>query len=87
MTAFIAGLCIEEMLSALQLDHQRCVYLSFLCPMLLQDFLQVFEQLREELVNDDLLGSDQPEASRDWVRKVRLLPSHAGVTFATATVR
>lgn len=36
---------------------------------LVQDFLTVFEQLRDEIVNDDLLG-DQPDSSKDWVRKV-----------------
>ena len=36
---------------------------------LLQDFLKVFEQLRDELVNDDLLGA-QPDASKQWVKEV-----------------
>lgn len=34
-----------------------------------QDFLALFEELREEIVNDPLLKG-QPEFSKDWVCKV-----------------
>lgn len=30
----------------------------------------MFEQLRDELVDDALLG-EQPDSSKDWLRKVR----------------
>lgn len=36
---------------------------------LLQEFLKVFEQLRDEIVNDELLAG-QPEASKQWVKEV-----------------
>lgn len=36
----------------------------------LQEFLRVFERLRDEIVNDDLLEG-QPEASKKWVKEVR----------------
>lgn len=35
----------------------------------LQDFLKVFERLRDELVNDELLG-DQPEFGKKWMEEV-----------------
>lgn len=36
----------------------------------LQEFLKVFEQLRDEIVNDKLLAG-QPESSKKWVKEVR----------------
>ncbi|EFN59689.1 hypothetical protein CHLNCDRAFT_33543 [Chlorella variabilis] len=36
---------------------------------LLQEFLKVFEQLRDEIVNDELLAG-QPEASKQWVKEM-----------------
>lgn len=34
-----------------------------------QEFLKVFEQLRDEIVNDELLAG-QPDSSKAWVREV-----------------
>jgi hypothetical protein len=36
----------------------------------LQEFLKVFEQLRDEIVNDEVLAG-QPESSKKWVKEVR----------------
>lgn len=36
----------------------------------LQDFLKVFEALRDDIVNDELLAG-QPESSKQWVKEVR----------------
>jgi len=38
----------------------------------MQEFLKVFEQLRDELIDDDLLAG-QPEESKTWVERVRVL--------------
>lgn len=35
-----------------------------------QEFLKVFEQLRDEIVNDDLLG-EQPDFGKEWMAEVR----------------
>lgn len=37
----------------------------------MQDFLKVFESVRDELVDDSLLAG-QPQASREWMTKVRV---------------
>ena len=42
-----------------------------------QDFLKVFEQLRDEIVNDDLLDG-QPESSKQWVKEVRMMYQFSG---------
>ena len=39
------------------------------CLSIMQEFLKVFDQLRNELVHDDLLG-DQPESSKQWMVEV-----------------
>lgn len=39
--------------------------------MYLQEFLKVFDQLRDELVHDDLLGDGQPEQTKEWMKRVR----------------
>jgi hypothetical protein len=36
---------------------------------LLQDFLKVFDQLRDEIVNDELLGA-QPDFAKKWMEEV-----------------
>jgi farnesyl diphosphate synthase len=33
-------------------------------------FLKVFEALRDELVDDPLLGQDQPEQSKQWMKRM-----------------
>ena len=38
--------------------------------LLLQEFLKVFETLRDEIVNDELLAG-QPDFSKQWVKEVR----------------
>lgn len=38
--------------------------------LLLQEFLKVFERLRDEIVGDELLAG-QPQFSQDWVKEVR----------------
>jgi hypothetical protein len=43
----------------------------------MQDFLKVFEQLRDEIVNDELLNG-QPESSMKWVKEVRTPSWDAG---------
>lgn len=41
------------------------------CSLLLpQEFLSVFERLRDEIVNDEMLAG-QPESSKKWVKEVR----------------
>ena len=37
---------------------------------LVQEFLKVFDTLRDEIVNDELLAG-QPESSMQWVKEVR----------------
>lgn len=34
------------------------------------DFLKVFDQLRDELVEDDLLGTEQPDQSKEWMNRM-----------------
>jgi hypothetical protein len=38
--------------------------------LMLQEFLKVFETLRDEIVNDELLAG-QPDSSKQWVKEVR----------------
>lgn len=40
----------------------------------LQEFLKVFETLRDEIVNDELLAG-QPASSMTWVKEVRHDPA------------
>ena len=47
--------------------------------LLLQEFLKVFETLRDEIVNDELLAG-QPDSSKQWVKEVRW---RAGGRWAT----
>lgn len=42
-----------------------------------QEFLAVFERLRDEIVNDELLAG-QPEASKKWIKEVRRWAASAG---------
>lgn len=34
------------------------------------EFLKVFDQLRQEMVDDDLLGDDQPDQSKEWMDRM-----------------
>ena len=34
------------------------------------EFLKVFDQLRQELVDDDLLGNEQPDQSKEWMERM-----------------
>lgn len=52
-----------------QRSCRRCLACPHQFPAL-QEFLRVFERLRDEIVNDDLLEG-QPEASKKWVKEVR----------------
>ncbi len=40
----------------------------------MQDFLKVFEQLRDEIVNDEFLGA-QPDFAKKWMEEVGGRPS------------
>eukprot|EP00889_Picochlorum_renovo_P006232 jgi/Picre1/33262/NNA_008586.t1 len=35
-----------------------------------QEFLNVFDQLRDELIHDDLLGDGQPEQTKEWMKRM-----------------
>jgi farnesyl diphosphate synthase len=41
-----------------------------LCALRIQAFLQVYDKLREQLLDDSFLGS-QPPAAKTWMREVR----------------
>jgi hypothetical protein len=47
----------------------------------MQEFLKVFGELRDELVNDGLLER-QPESSKQWVKEVSSSPAFAGTRNA-----
>ena len=67
----------EKQVRRLEL-HTRCMAIFQCCfhgvinqMFGIQEFLKVFEELRDELLEDEILKG-QPEESREWLEKVRL---------------
>ncbi len=64
-TASVCSCCIDVFYS------HKSVYQLENVPSYAQEFLKVFDQLRDELVHDDLLGDGQPQQTKEWMKRVR----------------